>query len=149
MANSPIAIPFYVTHNGAPLTGAAGEMAFVHLRTLGGADKSPEAPAITEIGGGWYAFAVAWGTAPFDAGDLFGVIDADRSGVNALDSDERYKPVEARLGLYAPARLVNRMTQSTLNGDMVIHDADGDAILTLRMADDGDGVLERIPGAAD
>ena len=148
MANSAILIPFYVAKDGAPLTGAAGEMAFTHLRTVAGADKSGEAPSIGEIGGGWYAFGVAYGTAPFDAGDLVGVIDADTDGANGLGNAERYIPVEVRLDFYGLARLVNRMSQSKLNGDMVIEDENGDPILKLGITD-GDSVLERIPGAAD
>ena len=148
MPNSAIHIPFYVAKDGRPLAGAAAQMTFAHLRTVAGVDKSAHAPAITEIGAGWYAFAVAWGTPPFDAGDLVGVIDADTGGLHALANAERYIPVEVRLDFYALARLVNRMSQSKLNGDMFIQNEIGDPILKLSFSD-GDGVLERIPGAAD
>lgn len=148
MANSGIVIPFYAAKDGTPLTGAAGEMAFTELRTVEGTDRLSEAPAIVEIGGGWYAFEAAYGTSPFDAGDLVGVIDADRDGVKGLANAERYIPVEVRLDFYGLARLVNRMSQSKLNGDMIIEDASGAAILKLGISE-GEGVLERIPGAAD
>ena len=84
MANSTITIPFYVANGGSPLTGAAGEMNFEALRLLDGTDKSGSAPAISEIGGGWYKFSAVYGTVPFDAGDLVGVIDAD----NYIDCSE-------------------------------------------------------------
>ena len=82
MANTAIDIPFYVSKDGVPLIGAAAEMNFEYLKTIGGADKSSSAPAISEIGGGWYKFSAAYGTAPFDVGDLVGVIDADKDGDN-------------------------------------------------------------------
>lgn len=99
MANSVSTVPFYVAKDGEPLTGAAAEMAFESLMTLAGADKSAAAPAISEIGGGWYRFNVTYGAAPFDAGDLVGVIDADAGGANALANAERYIPVEVRFRL--------------------------------------------------
>ena len=108
MANSNIVIPFYVAVDGAPLTGAAAEMEFESLKTLDGTDKSGSAPAITEIGGGWYKFSATYGTAPFDAGDLVGVIDADKDGDNSLGNAERYIPVEVRLDFYAMGRMTER-----------------------------------------
>ena len=70
MANSAIEIPFYVAKDGGPLTGGAVQMEFESLRTIDGTDKSAGAPSISEIGDGWYKFGMAYGTAPFDAGDL-------------------------------------------------------------------------------
>ncbi len=146
MANSAIEIPFYVAKDGSGLTGAAGEMAFESLLTVGGVDKSASGPAITEIGGGWYSFSVAYGTAPFDAGDLVGVIDADKDGTNGLGNAERYVPVEVRLDFYGLMRLVNSMTQSKVNGDMLIKDDSGDTVLKLGITD-GVSELDRVPGA--
>ncbi len=146
MANSAIEIPFYVAKDGSPLTGAASQMAFESLETLGGVDKSGDAPAISEIGGGWYKFDVAYGTVPFDAGDLVGVIDADANGTNGLANAERYIPVEVRLDFYGLARLVNRMSQSKLNGDMLIQDGSGNTILKLGITD-GESTLDREPQA--
>ena len=77
MANTAIEIPFYVSKDGEPLTGATAQMDFESLKTLAGSDKSGDAPTISEIGGGWYKFSVAYGTAPFDVGDLIAVLDAD------------------------------------------------------------------------
>ncbi len=111
MANSAIEIPFYVVKDGSPLAGAAGQMAFESLETLGRVDKSGSAPSISEIGGGWYKFSVTYGTAPFDAGDLIGVIDADANGTNGLGNAERYVPVEVRLDFYAFKRLTEKAVE--------------------------------------
>jgi len=146
MANSSIAIPFFVSLDGVPLTGAAAEMEFASLKLLDGTDKSGSAPSISEIGGGWYKFAVAYGVAPFDAGDLVGVIDADKDGDNSLADAERYIPVEVRLDFYALSRLVNSMSQNKLTGDMLIKNEDGNTILKLDMTD-GESTLSREPGA--
>ena len=105
MANTAIEIPFYVAKDGVPLTGAAAEMEFESLQISDGTDKSGSAPSISEIGGGWYKFSATYGTAPFDAGDLVGVIDADKDGDNELGNAERYIPVEIRLDFYAMQRL--------------------------------------------
>ena len=111
MANSNIVIPFYVAADGSPLTGAAAEMEFESLTTLAGVDKSGSAPAITEIGGGWYKFSATYGTVPFDAGDLVGVIDADKDGDNSLGNAERYIPVEVRLDFYAMGRMTDKSVE--------------------------------------
>lgn len=145
MANTAIEILFYAANGGSPLTGAASEMEFESLRTLDGTDKSSAVPTISEIGGGWYKFSAAYGTAPFDAGDLVGVVDADKDGDNALTNAERYIPVEVRLDFYALSRLVNKMSQDKLTGDMLIKDAAGDTILKLGITD-GSQTLDRDPG---
>ena len=147
MANTAIEIPFYVAKDGEPLTGAAAEMEFESLRTLGGTDKSGSAPSVSEISGGWYKFSIAYGTAPFDAGDLVGVIDADKNGVNSLANVERYIPVEVRLDFYALSRSVNKMSQDKLSGDMLIKDQSDQTILKLAITD-GVSTLDREPGAA-
>ena len=147
MANTAIEIPFYVANYGSPLTGAAAQMDFESLDLLDGTDKSGSAPSISEIGGGWYKFSVAYGTAPFDAGDLVGVIDADKNGTNGLPDSERYIPVEARLDFYSLARLVNEMSQNKSTGDMSIKDGSGNTILVLDITD-GSSSVDRAPGAA-
>ncbi len=146
MANTAIEIPFYVSKDGEPLTGAAAQMDFESLKTLAGGDKSGDAPTISEIGGGWYKFSVAYGTAPFDAGDLIAVLDADKNGNNNLANAERYIPVEVRLDFYALMRLVNKMSQNKSTGDMAIKDAGGNTILQLGITD-GESTLDREPGA--
>ncbi len=147
MANTAIEIPFYVASDGQPLAGAAAEMNFESLKLLDGTDKSSSAPSISEIGGGWYKFSVTYGTAPFDAGDLIGVIDADKDGDNGLANAERYIPVEVRLDFYALARSVNKMSQDKVTGDMLIKNNSGDTILKLAITD-SDTLLDREPGAA-
>jgi hypothetical protein len=144
MANTAIEIPFYAAKDGAPLTGAAAEMNFECLKTLDGTDKLAFAPAISEIGGGWYKFSAAYGTAPFDCGDLTGVIDADKNGGNNLAGAERYIPVEVRLDFYALARSVYKMSQDKLTGDMEIKNSSGNTILKLDITDKS-GEVERNP----
>jgi len=147
MANAAIEIPFYVASDGVPLTGASAEMEFASLKLLDGMDKSDSAPVINEIGGGWYKFSVAYGTAPFDAGDLIGVIDADKDGYNNLANSEWYIPVEVRLDFYALFRLVNKMSQDKLTDDMSIKDSGGNTILVMGITD-GASEVDRTPGVA-
>ena len=146
MANSAIEIPYYVSKDGGPLSSAAAQMEFESLKTLSGVDKSASAPSISEIGDGWYKFGVAYGSVPFDAGDLVGVIDADKNGANGLANAERYIPVEVRLDFYGLMRLVSKMSQSKIDGDMLIKNADGDTVLKLGITD-GASTLDREPGA--
>ena len=146
MANTAIDIPFYVSKDGAALVNAVGQMNFEYLKTVGGVDKIASAPAIIEIGGGWYKFCVAFGVAPFDAGDIVGVIDADKDGINNLANAERYIPVEVRLDFYALLRNVNKMSQSKLTGDMEIKDAADSTILKLIITD-GANEITRTPAA--
>jgi hypothetical protein len=147
MANSAIEIPFYVAKDGQPFTGAAAEMDFESLRSLDGTDKSGDAPSISEIGGGWYKFSVAYGAAPFDVDELVGVIDADKDGNNKLANIERYIPIDVRLDFYALARLVNKMSQDKLTGDMSVMNSSGNTILKLQITE-GQSTLDRAPGAA-
>ncbi len=146
MANTAIEIPFYIAKDGEPLTGAAGQMEFESLKTLSGADKSGSAPSISEIGSGWYKFSASYGSAPFDAGDIVGVIDVDKNGQNNLANAERYIPIEVRLDFYGLARLVNKMSQDKLSGDMMIKNDAGATILKLGITD-GEATLDRDPGA--
>ncbi len=144
--NAVIYIPFYVAEDGVALTGASAQMDFESLFALDGTDKMEDEPTISEIGGGWYKFSVRYDNAPFDGGDLVGVIDADKNGNNSLANAERYIPVEVRLDFYALARLVNKMSQDKLTGDMLIKNDAGDTILKLGITD-GDMTLDREPGA--
>ena len=147
MANTAIEVPFYVSNDGEPLTGAAAQIDFESLKTLAGVDKSSSAPTVSEIGGGWYKFSVAYGTVPFDSGDLVGVVDADKNGNNNLANAERYIPIEVRLDFYALMRLVNKMSQNKNTGDMEIKDSSGNTILELNITD-GENTLDREPGIA-
>lgn len=147
MSNTAIEIPFYVSKDGEPLTGASAQIGFESLQTLAGIDKTASAPAISEIGDGWYKFGVAYGTTPFDDGDLVGVIDADKNGNNGLANAERFIPIEVRLDFYALLRLVNTMSQNKTTGDMAIKDSSGNTILELSIID-GESTLDREPGIA-
>ncbi|PKL43530.1 MAG: hypothetical protein CVV39_08550 [Planctomycetes bacterium HGW-Planctomycetes-1] len=135
MANTAIDIPFYVSRDGLPLSGAAAEMEFESLKTVDGTDKIASAPSISEIGGGWYKFSTAYGTEPFDSSDLIGVIDADKDANNNLANTERYIPVEVRLDFYALARSVYKMTQDKLTGNMEIKNSNDNTILKLDITD--------------
>jgi hypothetical protein len=146
MANTAIDIPFYVSKDGSPLTGAVAEMDFESLKTVSGTEKISSAPAISEIGGGWYKFIAAFGTAPFDSGDLIGVIDADKDGSNKLANAERYIPVEVRLDFYGLLRSVYKMSQDKLTGDMEIKNSTGNTILKLDITD-SDSQVTREPVA--
>ncbi len=146
MANTAIEIPFYVARDGQPLAGASTEMNFESLTTIDGGDKSFSAPTISEIDGGWYKFSVAYGTVPFDEGDLIGVINADKDGVNDLANVEKYIPVEVRLDFYALSRLVSNMSQDKFSGDMLLKNDSGDTILKLGITDSA-ATLDRVPGA--
>jgi hypothetical protein len=148
MANTAIDIPFYVSKDGTPLTGAAGEMNFEYLKTIDGTDKSSSSPAISEIGGGWYKFNAAYGAAPFDTGDLVGVVDADKNGNNLLANAERYVPVEVRLDFYGLLRSVCRMTQNKLTGDMEIKNSGGNTILKLSITE-GESEVNRQPAITE
>jgi hypothetical protein len=147
MANTAIEIPFYVSKDGEPLTNASAQMDFEILKTLAGVDKSSSAPTISEISGGWYKFGVAYATAPFDEGDLVGVIDADKNGNNGLANAERFIPIEVRLDFYALLRLVNTMSQNKTTGDMAIKDSSGNTILELNIIE-SESTLDREPGIA-
>ncbi len=147
MANTAIEIPFYVSKDGEPLTNASAQMDFYSLKTLAGVDKSSSAPAINEISGGWYKFGVAYGTAPFDEGDLVGVIDADTNDNIGLANAERFIPIEVRLDFYALLRHVNTMSQNKTTGDMAIKNSSGNTILELSITE-SESTLDREPGIA-
>ena len=72
------------------------------------------------------------------------MIDADKDGTNSLANAERYIPVEVRLDFYALGRLVNKMSQDKLSGDMLIKDDAGQTILKLGITE-GETTLDREP----
>lgn len=137
MANSVIEIPFYVAKDGSPLVSAAAQMEFESLRTMAGVDKSGAAPSISEIADGWYKFAVTYGTSPFDAGDLVGVIDADKDGTNGLANAERYIPVEVRLDFYAFKRLTEKTVEIDSMGCLESDTSNSIKADAVRLAADG------------
>ena len=110
-----------------------------------GTDKSGSAPAISEVGGGWYKFDITFGTAPWDVmtEDLAGVID----GGGSLADVDRYKPVSITLRGLALARIAHKAVQSKSTGDIDIYATDGSGKeLKLDMTD-GSSEITRSPGA--
>ncbi len=67
-------------------------------------------------------------------GDLVGVIDADKDGVNSLTSAERFIPVEVRLDFYS----LGRLSDKTIEVDgMGCVETDTDNVGIARLAADG------------
>jgi hypothetical protein len=109
----------FITADGVPASGLSP--AWQSLRTLDGTEKSASAPAISEIGGGWYRFEMIHGTAPFDVAELVGVIDAG----SALSNYDRYLPVTISLRDLALAKLVNPASYDLVSGvESIRNDAD-------------------------
>ncbi len=153
----------YFSRSGAPAAGLAP--VWSSLRETGGADRLAEAPAVSEIGGGWYRFEASKGAAPWDAADLVGVLD----GGEGLSGAERYLPVilseqtlerqtEAVLresvsahkaaagSLAADVNLVRqavagRRTQEVATGTIRIYDEDYATVLRTLQPTEQDGVL--------
>ncbi len=114
----------YITESGTPKTSLTPTWA--SLRSIDGTDKSANAPAISEIGGGFYKFELVYGTSPFDVAELVGVIDAGSS----LVGYERYIPVNISLRDLAAVKLVNKASYDLASGvETIRNDADdGDEI---------------------
>lgn len=119
---------FFVSDNGSPATGLTPSWS--SLYALDGTDKSGSAPAISEVGGGWYTFELTYGTAPFDVAELVGVIDAGSS----LADHDRYRPVHVTVRDLALARMLAKRTYNLATGvEEIRNDADDgyEARLTL------------------
>ncbi len=153
----------YFSRSGAPATELTP--VWNSLYDTGGTSRLGQAPAIVAIGGGWYRFQAEAGTAPWDAGDLVGVID----GGSTLSGAERYvavtlseqamqrqaelvlraavAPCKAQAGsLAAEVNLVRqavagKRTQEVATGRIRIYDSDGAAVLKTLQPDEEDGVL--------
>jgi len=122
----------FLTENGAPKTGL--NPTWNCLKTTGGVDKSAAAPAIAELGGGWYVFEVTHGVNPFDTPELVGVIDA---GAN-LSNYERYVPVTISRRDLALSKLVNKAAYNLVTGvETIRNDADTANELTLTLSQTG------------
>ncbi|MFA5864487.1 MAG: hypothetical protein WC975_07340 [Phycisphaerae bacterium] len=134
-------ISIFIRKAGVPTTGLT--LAWTSLRcvpisgTGQGVDKLSSAPAIYETGGGWYRFSLTYGTVPFDAPMLTGVIDAGSSFSDA----ERYIPFEISLRDLAPAKLVNKATYDLVSGIESIRN-DDDTGNELRMSLSQEGNVE-------
>jgi len=131
----------FLSEDGQPKTGLTPT--FASLRAVDGTDKSSQAPAISEIGGGWYKFQVTYGTEPFDVAELVGVIDA---GSNLCDY-ERYVPVAISLRDLALAKLVNKASYDLVSGvESIRNDADDGDELLITLSQVGN-VESRVPGS--
>ena len=123
----------YFSDAGVPRTGLTP--AWEYLVTAdNGTDKSGDAPSITEVGGGWYKFAVTFGTAPWDVmtEDLVGVIDGGAS----LADVERYRPVSITLRGLGLARIAHKGIQDKVKGSIDIYATNGtNKELTLELSE--------------
>lgn len=116
----------YATKAGAPQTGLV--MAWESLLTgENGTDKSASAPAISEVGGGYYTFEIDYGTAPWDVTgeDLLGVVDMDSDAAVGLTDAERYKPVVLTVRSLALAYLIHPADVDLATGDVTVLKLDG------------------------
>jgi len=100
----------FVTEDGAPKTGLMPT--WNCLYGVDGTEKTEDAPAITEIGGGWYKIELIYGNSPFDVAELVGVIDA---GIG-LANHERFLPITISLRDLGLAKLVNKATYDLSSG---------------------------------
>jgi hypothetical protein len=109
----------FITEDGVPRSGLTPT--WLSLRAVDGTDKSATVPTISEIGGGWYKFSVAYGTTPFDVAELVGVIDAGAT----LSNYDRYLPVTISMRDLSLAKLVNPANYNMLTGvETIRNDAD-------------------------
>lgn len=110
----------YFSDAGTPKTGLTPDWESL-LTASAGTDKSGSAPAIAEVGGGWYKFQVLFGVAPWNVvdEDLVGVID----GGDTLSGADRYKSVVITLRGLGLARLAHKRDWS--EGDEVLYETDG------------------------
>lgn len=116
----------YFSDGGVPETGLTPTWESL-VTAENGTDKSGSAPAITEVGVGWYKFAITYDAAPWDVEteDLVGVIDGGSSLVDA----DRYKPISiTKRGLGLNAIMSDITSEST---------ALSVAMVTALMADTG------------
>ncbi len=114
---------FWIGDGGGPVTGLSPT--WEYLLAIDSTDKSGSAPAITEIGGGWYKFSLTYGTAPWDVNELVGVIDA---GSEIIDA-QRYIPISISLRDLGMYYLSNTRQQTTAGGLIEVLDDDGSTVV--------------------
>ena len=83
----------YFSNEGEPATGLTLVWDSLLDADLGTDLNDSNAPAFTEIGGGWYTFELIPGTVPFDVKEIVGVIDGDNSSSGTLSGYDRWKPI--------------------------------------------------------
>jgi hypothetical protein len=121
----------FITTDGLPASGLSP--VWHSLRTVDGTDKVSAAPAISEIGGGWYMFEVLYGTSPFDVAELVGVIDAG----STLSNYDRYLPVVISVRDLALTKLVNSASYDLVSGvECIRNDADTADELRIELTQD-------------
>jgi len=124
---------FFRDDQNVPKTGLTPSWS--SLRAADGTDKSGDAPAISEVGGGWYSFDLHYGDAPFDVAELVGVIDA---GAGVGVKLNRYQPVRMSLRDLAPVRQVNLALHDLETGVTTYRNDDDDGnelVLTLTQSE--------------
>ncbi len=129
----------YVSDAGVPRTGLTLQWRSLYS-ARSGTDKTGSAPAINEIGDGWYGFDIIFGKAPWDLTDedLVGVIDV---GTELIGLD-RYRPVAITLRGLGLARIAHKGSQNKINGQIDIYATDGiTKELTLEMNDQSDSII--------
>ena len=131
----------YIADGAGPKTGLSPT--WEYLLAIDGTDKSGSAPAISEIGGGWYKFTLTYGTAPWDVAELVGVIDA---GSTIMDA-QRYIPVVISNRDFAFAFLAAKREKLLANGIVILFDTDGSTEVA-RYTPSADATSETLtPGA--
>ena len=135
---------YYVhfTDNGEPETGLTPSWEYL-ITAENGTDKSGSAPAISELGGGWYKFDVTFGTVPWDVTDedLLGFID----GGSGLVGSERYKPIAITKRGLALAALSHKSTYTKSTGVQVVQGVDDLGTELTQTLSDSSGVVTRTP----
>ena len=144
----------YFSDGGVPKTGLSP--AWESLDDDSGAATSDN-PTISEVGGGWYKFAIKYGdnngpwktTGDIHKKDLVGVIDGDASETAGLADADRYKPVCITLRGLALARLAHKASQTKSDGSITLYGTDGTTPeLVLSMSEDAAHLL-REPETAE
>jgi hypothetical protein len=129
----------FITEDGEPKSGLSP--VWRSLYELDGTDKSLMAPAISEVGGGWYKFQVVSGVSPFDVPELVGVIDAG----SELSNYDRYLPVTISRRDLGLAKLVNPASYDLADGvESIRNDADTADELRIELSQEGNVEYRRI-----
>ena len=108
-----------------------------------------EAPAIEEIGGGFYAFNILFGTLPWDTKteNLLAVIDADPDDSETMAPAERYIPIEINVLDYAFVKIAGKGVQTKSSGDVIYYDIDGSTAIFQADMTNGSSTITRAPAA--
>ncbi len=112
-----------------------------------GTDKSGSAPAIAEIGGGFYTFNIDYGVAPWDdkTKDLVGEIDG---GSSLIIPKDRYKLIVITLGGLSLARLADKRDWNKANSTERVYGVDGSSVVLELTRGENDTHKIMTPGEA-